>query len=68
MKGRYPPPPGESEILGVEGRFFTVELMYYRNIVSGVVETLSLLAESKSTLKQGDKVMALIGGGGYAGQ
>jgi len=50
--GQYPPPPGESEILGVE--------------VAGTVEELSPLAEEKSGLKLGDRVMALVGGGGYA--
>lgn len=37
-------------------------------IVSGTIERLSLVAEAKSKLKVGDKVMALIGGGGYAGR
>ena len=35
--------------------------------VAGTVEELSPLAEEKSGLKLGDKVMALVGGGGYAG-
>ncbi|XP_065837603.1 quinone oxidoreductase PIG3-like [Oscarella lobularis] len=51
--GRYPPPPGESPILGVE--------------VSGIVEKLGEEAQSKCNLKKGDAVCALVGGGGYAG-
>ena len=35
--------------------------------VAGIVEELSQLAREKSGLKQGDRVMALVGGGGYAG-
>jgi tumor protein p53-inducible protein 3 len=53
VQGRYPPPPGDSNILGVE--------------VAGTVEKLSFSAQSSTTLKEGDRVMALIGGGGYAG-
>src|SRR2546423_13325050 len=45
--GRYPPPPGEPETLGLE-------------IAGEVVEP----AES---VRRGDRVMALLGGGGYAG-
>ncbi|XP_019863154.1 PREDICTED: quinone oxidoreductase PIG3-like, partial [Amphimedon queenslandica] len=52
VRGLYPPPPGESEILGVE--------------VSGTIVSLSPLAGSNSGFKIGDRVMALIGGGGYA--
>ena len=36
-------------------------------VVSGVVSDMGPLAREKSGLKEGDKVMALIGGGGYAG-
>jgi tumor protein p53-inducible protein 3 len=50
--GKYPPPPGESDILGVE--------------VSGIVAELSPEAAEKSGLAVGDCVFALIGGGGYA--
>lgn len=47
--GKYPPPPGDSEILGLE--------------VAGVIEALG----SKVTGWQvGDRVMSLVGGGGYA--
>ena len=52
--GKYPPPVGESAVLGVE--------------VSGSVAELSPLAAEKTELKKGDKVMALVGGGGYAGK
>ncbi len=47
--GNYPPPPGDSEILGLE--------------VSGVVES---TGASTSRFKPGDRVVALVGGGGYA--
>jgi NADPH:quinone reductase len=47
-KGVYPPPPGESEILGLE--------------CSGVVEA---IGSSVSQLKIGDRVMGLLGGGGF---
>ena len=36
--------------------------------VSGTVAELSPLAGSQSGLKKGDRVMALVGGGGYAGE
>ena len=48
-EGKYPPPPGDSEILGLE--------------VSGVIEQ---LGEGVSGWNVGDRVMALVGGGGYA--
>jgi len=48
-EGKYPPPPGDSEILGLE--------------VSGVIES---LGEGVTGWKVGDRVMALVGGGGYA--
>lgn len=47
--GNYPPPAGDSEILGLE--------------VSGVVEELGSDAKG---WKVGDRVIALVGGGGYA--
>ncbi len=47
--GKYPPPPGDSEILGLE--------------VAGVIEELG--SEVKGW-KVGDRVIALVGGGGYA--
>lgn len=47
--GNYPPPPGDSEILGLE--------------VAGVIESVGSAVEN---WKAGDRVMALVGGGGYA--
>ena len=47
--GNYPPPPGESEILGLE--------------VAGVV---AQLGEGVTGWRAGDRVMTLVGGGGYA--
>jgi len=48
-RGKYPPPPGESEILGLEcaGRIIAC-------------------GSSVSHVKVGDRVMALLSGGGYA--
>jgi putative PIG3 family NAD(P)H quinone oxidoreductase len=48
-EGNYPPPKGDSEILGLE--------------VAGVIEEVG--ADVKDW-KAGDKVMTLVGGGGYA--
>lgn len=48
-KGFYPPPPGASEILGVE--------------VAGTIETVT---DNCNGLNTGDKVCALLTGGGYA--
>jgi len=48
-EGKYPPPAGDSEILGLE--------------VSGVIEQ---LGSAVTGWKVGDRVMALVGGGGYA--
>lgn len=47
--GTYPPPPGASEILGLE--------------ISGLVES---VGSTVSRWKLGDRVMALLAGGGYA--
>jgi NADPH:quinone reductase-like Zn-dependent oxidoreductase len=48
-QGNYPPPPGDSEVLGLE--------------VAGVVES---IGGDASRFKPGDRVVALVGGGGYA--
>lgn len=48
-EGKYPPPPGDSEILGLE--------------VAGVIEE---LGEDVVGWKKGDRVISLVGGGGYA--
>lgn len=48
-EGKYPPPPGDSEILGLE--------------VAGTIEE---LGSEVSGWQVGDRVMALVGGGGYA--
>jgi putative PIG3 family NAD(P)H quinone oxidoreductase len=48
-QGHYPPPPGESEILGLEA--------------AGTVEA---IGSGVTGFAQGDRVFALLGGGGYA--
>ena len=40
---------------------------FYHFIVSGKVVEVTPLAAEKSNIKLGDQVMALVGGGGYAG-
>lgn len=47
--GNYPPPPGDSEILGLE-----------------VAGTVAEIGSDVTGWKIGDRVMALVGGGGYA--
>lgn len=49
-QGHYPPPPGESEIPGLE--------------CAGTIES---LGSEVDALAVGDRVFALLGGGGYAG-
>lgn len=48
-EGNYPPPPGESDILGLE--------------VAGVIDA---VADDVRDWRPGDRVMTLVGGGGYA--
>lgn len=48
-EGKYPPPPGDSEILGLE--------------VSGIIEE---LGPGVIGWQKGDRVVSLVGGGGYA--
>lgn len=50
--GKYPPPPGCPEWMGLE--------------IAGVITEMGEGAEAKSNWKIGDKVCALLGGGGYA--
>lgn len=50
-EGNYPPPPGDSEILGLE--------------VAGTIEEFGPDTDP-GALKTGDRVAALVGGGGYA--
>lgn len=51
-EGCYPPPPGCPDWPGLE--------------ISGVIKEMSIEAEKESSWKVGDKVCALLGGGGYA--
>jgi putative PIG3 family NAD(P)H quinone oxidoreductase len=50
--GAYPPPPGASDLPGLE--------------VSGVIESGDAQALAEANLKVGDRVCALVAGGGYA--
>ena len=50
--GDYPPPPGAPEWMGLE--------------VSGIITEMGPVAAEKGQFKVGDKVCALLGGGGYA--
>lgn len=51
-EGDYPPPPGCPDWMGLE--------------ISGTIESLGDAAAEKSNFRVGDKVCALLGGGGYA--
>ena len=51
-EGDYPPPPGCPEWMGLE--------------IAGVITQMGEEAKEKSNWKPGDKVCALLGGGGYA--
>ena len=48
-EGKYPPPPGDSDILGLE-----------------VAGTIDEVGQGVTGWKPGDRVMSLVGGGGYA--
>ena len=48
-QGNYPPPPGDSDVLGLE--------------VAGIVDA---VGEGITRFNPGDRVVALVGGGGYA--
>ena len=50
--GDYPPPPGCPDWMGLE--------------IAGVITAMGAVAKSESHWKIGDKVCALLGGGGYA--
>lgn len=50
--GDYPPPPGAPEWMGLE--------------ISGTVEQIGSEAAMRSSFRKGDRVCALLGGGGYA--
>lgn len=52
QEGNYPPPPGCPEWMGLE--------------ISGTIVDMGETAKEKSCRKIGDKVCALLGGGGYA--
>lgn len=51
-EGDYPPPPGCPEWMGLE--------------IAGTIVEVGEIAKEKSNYKVGDKVCALLGGGGYA--
>lgn len=51
-EGDYPPPPGCPEWMGLE--------------ISGVIVKMGKTAAERSSFRLGDKVCALLGGGGYA--
>ena len=51
-EGDYPPPPGCPEWMGLE--------------ISGTIEQIGSVAAKESDWKLGDRVCALLGGGGYA--
>lgn len=51
-KGHYPPPPGASDLPGLE--------------VAGVVESGDAAAMAQAGIRVGDRVCALVAGGGYA--
>lgn len=51
-EGKYPPPPGSPEWMGLE--------------IAGEIIEVGTVAAKKSAWKVGDKVCALLGGGGYA--
>ena len=44
------------------------DMLFYYSAVSGIVEEVSDAVANQTGLQRGDSVMALVGGGGYAGQ
>ena len=51
-EGNYPPPPGCPEWMGLE--------------IAGTIESIGPAVPSDFKMKVGDKICALLGGGGYA--
>lgn len=51
-QGKYPPPPGASDLPGLE--------------VAGIIESVGPSGDAPSRWSTGDRVMALVSGGGYA--
>lgn len=63
--GKYPPPSGESSILGLEAYSISIPHGSFTLYRSGIVEEVGEKVPSDEW-KIGDRVMTLLGGGGYA--
>ncbi len=61
--GKYPPPPGASPILGLE---LAGEVVALGPPASGPLPPEAALGAAGEPLSEGDRVMALVTGGGYA--